>query len=323
MVRRGPIFRLAATLLALLATGSAQADAPVAESRVYVLNQDAGSISVLGERSRTVQATLTTDASPARLALSADGTTLYLTHPAGHQLSAVDAASGRTVARVTVQGEPFAIAIDPRDGAVLAADWNGGELLRLDPGLKAVTGRLALGGSPAAMVIVGGRMFVADRAGDAVAVVDLPSWRLVTRMAVGKAPFALVASSDGRHLYVANARSASVSVIDVPSLTATRTLAVGQMPYGVAMSPDDALLFVANQQSGSVSIIDAEQLVRLIDVKVGRYPEGICLGADGSTVYVTNWLSNDVSVLAVPLAREVGRIAVGGGPRAVAQDGHC
>ena len=26
---------------------------------------------------------------------------------------------------------------------------------------------------------------------------------------------------------------------------------------------------------------------------------------------------------AVPFAREVGRIAVGGGPRAVAQDGHC
>jgi len=51
---------------------------------------------------------------------------------------------------------------------------------------------------------------------------------------VGRRPWGIALSRDGRELYTANGLSNDVSVIDVSSRKVVRTIRVGQRPWGVA-----------------------------------------------------------------------------------------
>ena len=52
---------------------------------------------------------------------------------------------------------------------------------------------------------------------------------------VGKRPWNMAITPDGRKLYVANGRSNSVSVIDTQSNQKLKDIPVGEMPWGVVI----------------------------------------------------------------------------------------
>ena len=52
---------------------------------------------------------------------------------------------------------------------------------------------------------------------------------------VGKRPWNMAVTPDGRKLYVANGRSNSVTVIDTQRLEAISEIQVGELPWGVTI----------------------------------------------------------------------------------------
>lgn len=54
-------------------------------------------------------------------------------------------------------------------------------------------------------------------------------------VAVGKRPWNVALTPDGRRLYVANGRSDSVSVIDTAGAAGLAYIPVGQLPWGVVI----------------------------------------------------------------------------------------
>ena len=52
---------------------------------------------------------------------------------------------------------------------------------------------------------------------------------------VGKRPWGIALTPDGRKLYTANGPSNDVSVVDTDSLTVEKTIPVGKIPWGVAL----------------------------------------------------------------------------------------
>ena len=137
-------------------------------------------------------------------------------------------------------------------------------------------------------------MFVANREGDSVSVIDMKALHVIATVPVGHAPFAFTVSPGGDRLYVTNVQSSDLSVLGAETLETLDTVKVGSVPYGVAVTPNSERVFITNQQSGSVSVMDAEALVVTYKTKVGRYPEGVVIG---SKAYVANWASGDISVL--------------------------
>src|SRR3977135_1551829 len=62
---------------------------------------------------------------------------------------------------------------------------------------------------------------------------------------VGREPFGVAVSPDGKHAFVANRGSNNVSVIDTATNMIVATVAVGNVPFNVAVTPDGHA-YVAN-----------------------------------------------------------------------------
>jgi YVTN family beta-propeller protein len=58
---------------------------------------------------------------------------------------------------------------------------------------------------------------------------------VVATIPVGKRPWNMAITPDGKKLYVANGRSNSISVIDTASNQKVADIAVGELPWGVAI----------------------------------------------------------------------------------------
>src|SRR5208282_2412946 len=99
-------------------------------------------------------------------------------------------------------------------------------------------------------------LYVVCQDSDEVRVVDVPSGKVITRVAVGRMPRGIALSPDGRQLYITNAWSDTVSVIDTAPLQVVQTLPTGAEPSGVVSDADNTTLYVANRLSGDISVID-------------------------------------------------------------------
>jgi YVTN family beta-propeller protein len=58
---------------------------------------------------------------------------------------------------------------------------------------------------------------------------------ILATIPVGKRPWNMAITPDGKKLYVANGRSNSVTVIDTEQLTVSGEVKVGEMPWGVVI----------------------------------------------------------------------------------------
>jgi YVTN family beta-propeller protein len=68
-----------------------------------------------------------------------------------------------------------------------------------------------------------------------VSAIDTTSHEILATIPVGKRPWNMAITPDGRKLYVANGRSNSVTVIDAIELKAMSEVQVGEMPWGVVI----------------------------------------------------------------------------------------
>lgn len=122
---------------------------------------------------------------------------------------------------------------------------------------------------------------------------------MVAEVSVGKRPFAVALSRDGKRALVTNWLSDSVTLLDVSStaLKSRRTLPVGDEPRGVVLSPDGARAYVALAGEDAVAIVDMKAMAVTGRIAVGDEPWHAALTADGKRLAVGNARSRDVSVV--------------------------
>ena len=174
-----------------------------------------------------------------------------------------------------------------------------------------------MGKAPAGLAVheTGDAVFVAERDDDSVAVIDVNSQRVLSRVGVGSRPFALLYDPVRQRLYALNVQSNDVTVLDardlfrLGKLKIVATVPVGKAPYGATLAAAGTLVYVTNQHDDSVSVIDAETLAVVRTLKGFGYPEGIA--SHGDRVYVVNWMDDNVSVLDAVSGRTLRTIATG------------
>ncbi|MDX1933527.1 MAG: alkaline phosphatase family protein [Capsulimonadales bacterium] len=193
------------------------------------------------------------------ITLSADGKTLFAANNSDDHLYALDAATGRTLARMPVGDHPGVCRLGRDGGTLYVACWGGKEIAVVDVRDRekpTVSGKIPVGLHPNDLTIsADNRLFVCNAGDDSVTVHDLKTGKrmetvrttLSPKAPYGSTPNALALSPDGKTLYAANADNNSVCVIDTAKRGQSRVrgfLPTGWYPTAVCVTPDGGKLVI-------------------------------------------------------------------------------
>lgn len=206
----------------------------------------------------------------AGLAISPDGTTLYVANYQNDSLSIVST-STRTVSNEIhffVPGQTTAVGEMPYWPVVLSNAQGGtvktyvssqrdGQVLSVSPSGSYKV--IKVGGEPNRMLLSADqlRLYVANGDLDEIEVIDTTRDVLKSRISVarpgyaykGSSPNSLALSTDGKTLYATLGGENAVAVIDVASQTLLGRIPTGWYPSSVTVSADGTKLYVVNMKS--------------------------------------------------------------------------
>ncbi|HEX6648600.1 MAG TPA: YncE family protein, partial [Pyrinomonadaceae bacterium] len=164
-------------------------------------------------------------------------------------------------------------------------------------------------------------LFVAENIGDALAVVELATKRVIQRLQTENYPYAVVVSP-ANEVYVSAWGGQTVSVFagQEGAWKERGRIPVGRHPSALLLNRDGSRLFVASAGTNTIAVVDTKRLsvlTRLLDPppagpNQGSTPNALALSHDGLRLYVAEADNNAVAVF--QLAGEVAGVAKGRGP---------
>jgi YVTN family beta-propeller protein len=273
---------------------------------------------------------------PLNMVLSNDGRYLLVTtNGNGDQtINVIDLRQGESAQTVMVKKSWLGLAFAPDGKRFFVSGGDDNEVMVFDfaNGKAEQSGKIILGGAdyhklndreraearrkglgefafPAGIAATpdGKRLYVAENLTHKVAVVDLATQQVITKIAVGEYPYDCEVSGDGKRVYVSNWGSRSVAVIDAAGNQVVNNIPVGDHPNDLELTRDGKTLYVANANSNTVSVVDTTQMKEIEAIStalhpkspIGSTPNAVALSPDEKTLYIANADNNDVAVIDV------------------------
>lgn len=147
--------------------------------------------------------------SPFNMAVSNDGSKLYVVAQDINELIVVDAEKSEVLNKIKVGVHPHSVIIN-KDGSIA---------------------------------------YVSNQWSDNVSVIDLATSIVVDTLKTGNGPSGLSISTNGKFLYVVNTFGSDLSVIDLATKEERKRLATGKDPTGTELSPDGNVLYVTSRRA--------------------------------------------------------------------------
>jgi YVTN family beta-propeller protein len=132
------------------------------------------------------------------VAFSPSGDLLAVSDATGGELAVLDVAGAEVVGRVSLRGEPRAVAWSPDGGRVYVAEWGASSVAEVDVEAGRVVRRLAVGRYPAGLAVGGEAVVVCCQGTGEVLGIDRASGKVGGRWPGGHQPTALAVAPDGR-----------------------------------------------------------------------------------------------------------------------------
>ena len=147
--------------------------------------------------------------SPYNLAVSEDGSRLYVLGQESNQLLVVDPEAGSIVTKIEVGNKPHTV--------VLSKD--------------------------------GQTAYVSNQWADNIYLIDLEESRISDTLVGGSGPAGMVLTPDEKYLYCVNSYSSNISIFDMETLQEKRRLKAGNNPVSAAISPDGSEVYISSRRS--------------------------------------------------------------------------
>jgi YVTN family beta-propeller protein len=147
--------------------------------------------------------------SPFNLAVSNDGSRLYVVAQEDNSLLVVDSETSKVLNKIKVGTYPHSVVLSKN----------------------------------------GQRAYVSNQWSDNVSVIDINALSVVDTLITGNGPAGLSLSSDDKFLYVVDSYSSNISVIDLASGEEKRRFDTGNNPTGTELSPDGKTLYVTSRRA--------------------------------------------------------------------------
>ncbi len=271
--------------------------------------------------------------SPIELAVSPDGTRLFVLCEGTDELVLADTRSGNVIGRVQVGHVPKGLSLNGRF-AYVANSWSD-TVSVIDTGKLQVTRTLKTGFEPNAVLAdsSGAVIYTANRISNDISVIDVASGAESCRLAAGRGAAYLTPSPDGKsvyctHIYPNIGRHRAPPESEITVIDATHQVVSARQPlhnvagvFHVAISKDGKLgiacqlrpknlIPLAHVEHGwvfgdSLTLFGADvgESVQVLIDELDRYytmPFGVAIAPDKSAAYVSTSGANSVTVIDVP-----------------------
>ena len=166
------------------------------------------------------------------------------------------------------------------------------------------------------------RLYVSMPAANQVALIDVPTWKVIANIDAGVKPARLALQHDQKYLWVGT--EDGVTVIDTVSAKPAARIKTAAGPHEIAFNDDDSIAFVSNREASTVSLIDIPKLALLKQIKLAAKPVALAYSSLSKTAYAAT--EADGNILAIGGAKEdvIARIEIADGVRTIAlpPEGH-
>lgn len=264
----------------------------------------------------TYTQTVSVGVDPHGVAISPDGTRVYVANRASKTVSVIDTAINLVIATISVGSEP--VSVSATDDFVYVVNAGDSTVMVINAATRKVIKTIEVGVNPVAVTFSpdGTEAYLAVQSTNSVQVIDAVDHEVVATIAVSTAPQRIAFSSDGTQAYVTNFGANTMWVINTAARTIARTVTVGEGPLGVAATPDGDWVFAVNASAKTVSMIPTLTYKPLPAISVASSP--IEVAASNEAAYVVCQAENSIAVISVKFRDQVARIQVGGSPHGIA-----
>ncbi|MDT4999365.1 MAG: large repetitive protein, partial [Mycobacterium sp.] len=221
-------------------------------TRAYVTNRDAGTVTVIDTVTATVLGTYAAGGAPDGLAVKQDGTRLYVSSSTKNTVTVLDTATGAVKATIAV-AKPTAITMAPGGASVYVTSYDTAKVLRISTSTNTVA--------------------------------------TTTTLPTGYRPTGIAASPDNTRVYVTTdtpTGGTAVLTFGPTSTTATQLTQSTSKATSLTVSPDNGRLYVGSD-NGTVSVIDTKTRALIGVIQTGGLPAAaVAVSGDGTTLIVAD-----------------------------------
>jgi YVTN family beta-propeller protein len=197
---------------------------------------------------------------PAGIALSPDGTKLWVGEFLGQKIDEVDLATSTITTSIPLATRAYSLLYVPSKSQLWASGFGDTKLTVIDLATHQIVDTIVIGPNPNGLALAKdeSKVFVSISDGDAVVAVDVGTRKVVASRSVG----------------------------DPEIADAKGTPLPANSPAGLALDPSGQKLYVVRAADNAVSILDATTLAPLAAIPVGWYPTSVALA--GTKLVVLN-----------------------------------
>lgn len=307
---------LGAGLLCAAVSAQALAD------QVVVLNSGDGTVSLIDQATRRVDATFVIGKQPHHLMPTPHGRWLVVADALGNDLVFLDPRTGRIERRVPDIEDPYQIGFSPNGKWFVT---NGLRLNRVDiyhyrDHRLVLARRIPLGRTPSHLWFTSDSriVFVTLQDSDQLAAIDVPHQKLLWTMPIGPAPAGVWLPPGDRYLFVALTGSDYVAVVDWRDRRIVKRIHTGQGAHNFRWLADGRHVAVSNRVASTISIIDYRRLIVTGDITGLRPgPDDMELTANRRDLWVTFRWARRIGIVDLASRKLVDVIRVGRSPHGI------
>ncbi len=195
---------------------------------------------------------------PKFVAVTPDDRLVLVTNWCSFDLSVVDVAEGREVARIPLGRHPRGIAVHPCGTEAFVAVMGSRDIARVDLASLQVSGWYrGVGANPRHLVLSpdGGTLYASLNGEGRLAKIDVASGRVVAKVATGNAPRSMVIAEDGGALYVVNYSSDTLAKVTTSDMRVVQTIGAPDRPIGITYDTVEARVWVSSY-SGWITVFE-------------------------------------------------------------------
>jgi YVTN family beta-propeller protein len=195
---------------------------------------------------------------PKYVATTPDGRYVLVTNWCSWDLSVIDAAKAKQVARIALPGAyPRGIAVTKDSRTAYVALMGSDQVVSVDLESHEVHTFSRPGGGPRHIVLApdGKYLYVTNNRAGTVVKVSTSSGRVVDSVSTGQAPRSMAISADGTAVYVVNYESSTVTKLRTKDMKVLETDPTDGFPIGITYEPTKHRVWVACY-GGSILVYD-------------------------------------------------------------------